>query len=334
MIFFKEKEMIHEVDGTKTSFNKSEGVLPSQFSRPTTPPSESGSSNEQKNKKYNFDLKNIFLPEYLEEASKKDWSENAKLFQQFEDWISMIRTLREARFLKSVIITEKEKAVAAAAAAAEVTETSLSNSPYSNGTPPAKKVALMKKPTPIEPSRNPILLEAQLSLLSSEKDLDSSYVRNTFSENLITAAKIRKALISWDLSAIEAFPKLKEVIETAPSKEEAGAPCLTMCGRVFFVFDRDVITIGRHKEIEGEVESIPDIDLAELFGELCRKITSHLHATITCKNKLTNKYVLYVNGRNGLYVDGFHRVQGESIPLKNGMQIAIGLLSFEYVDLS
>lgn len=267
-----------------------------------------------------YDLKNIFRPEYLEEATKKDWSENAKLFQQFDDWISMLRTLREARYLKALISAEKRKAA--------------SQTP--DGTPPEKIAAspmggtmMMKKLPPLDAPRNPVILETQIDLLNAEDNLDSSYTQSTFSENVLSVARIRKALSSGDLAGLDGFPKLRAAIEAAPKLGEAGAPCLAMNGRVVFVLGKDKTTIGRCKEGANP----PDIDLSVLFGELCHKIISHLHATIICKNKDSKKYVLYVNGRNGLFVDGLHRLQGDSVLLKNGTQITFGLLTFEYVDL-
>lgn len=320
---------MQEVDGSKAQcFNIRDVLLPSKQTTPssttshstitTTAPlplssplpqsSISSSSSSETNKEWEFDFKNIFLPEYVEEASQKDWSENAKLFHQFEDWISMLHTLREARYLKGIISTEKRRATHPAA-----------------GTPPAKMT--LKRPLPLEVPRNPVVLETQLALLSAEDDLDSEYVRSTYSEDLLTVAKIRRALVSGDLSGIDAFPNLRAAIEAAPRVGETGAPCLAMHGRVVFVLDKDRVTIGRHKEGEDP----PDIDLASLFGELCLKKVSHLHATITCKSRKTKKFVLRVDGHNGLFVNGLQRDQGSLVVLESGCQISIGLLTFEYI---
>lgn len=338
----QEEEILHEVDGTRTQcFNIREGLLPSQksmlspaplsslssssstslsssSSSSSSQPTENGSEETKEKKGCGYDLKNIFRPEYLEEATKKDWSENAKLFQQFDDWISMLRTLREAKYLKALISAEKRKAA----------------SQPTDGTPPAKipflaTDVLMKKLPPLDTPRNPVILETQIDLLNSEDDLNSSYTQSTFSENVLSVAKIRKALSSGDLAGLDGFPKLRAAVEAAPKMGEGAAPCLAMNGRVVFVLDKDKTTIGRCKEGENP----PDIDLSALFGELCHKIISHLHATIICKNKDLKKFVLYVNGRNGLFVDGLHRFQGDSVLLKNGTQITFGLLTFEYVDL-
>lgn len=279
-----------------------------------------------------FDLKDIFLPEYLDEASNKDWSENAKLFRQFNDWVSMLRVLREARYLKSVINVEKRKASQTSSCYSSL---SSSSSPAGAAGPAEKKKKftppLMKKMALLDAPRNPATLEAQMSLLSAEEeeDLDSPYMHATYSENVLAAVRIRKALIAGDFAGISAFPNLRAAIETAPAPEKAGAPCLTMYGRTVCVLDKEQTTIGRCKE----GEKPPDVDLSALFGDLCRKVISHLHATIVCKNKEARKFVLCVNGRNGLFVDGLHRPHGDSITLRNGMQITIGLLPFVYVNL-